>query len=70
MKAKEQFAVMLRVLGVLGIMYLIRSVIRHHDVDAIVWIIRAVCVAIGLYMIRGAPCLANFAYPEDPKPGA
>jgi len=71
MKAKEQFALVLRVLAVLGLMYLVRGVVRHPLPDAPVIVVRVVCVLVGLYMLRGAPWVVKFAFPEDSeKPSA
>jgi hypothetical protein len=67
MTSKEQFALVLRVLGVLGLMYLVRQTVRNPMPEAYVLAIRIVCVPIGLYMIRGAGCLMKFAYPECPE---
>jgi hypothetical protein len=69
MKSKEQFALALRIIGVLGIMYILRSFIRNTSPAIVVLIIRLVCVVIGVYLIRGAPQLVRFAYPEStPEP--
>ncbi len=69
MKAKEQFALALRVIGVLGIIYVLRTFVRTPLPEVGVLIIRAVCVLIGVYLIRGAPPLVKFAYPEStPEP--
>ena len=64
MKPKEQFALVLRVLAVLGLVYVFRSVIRHPVVAAHTEVARVVAVVIGLYLLRGAPALLRFAYPE------
>ena len=71
MKPKEQFALVLRVLAVLGLMYLVRGVVRHPAPDVPIIAVRVVCVIVGLYLLRGAPLVVNFAYPEDSaKPNA
>lgn len=64
MKPKEQFALVLRVLAVLGLMYVFRTVVRNPLATPYLLVVRLVCIAIGLYMIRGAPGLMKFAYPE------
>jgi hypothetical protein len=65
MKSKEQFALALRIIGVLGIMYLLRTFVRNHSPATVVLILRLVCAVIGVYLIRGAPRLVRFAYPES-----
>lgn len=64
MKPKELFAVILRVLAILGLMYVFRSVVRHPGAVAYTQVVRVIALLIGLYMIRGAPLLVKFAYPE------
>ncbi len=66
MKAKEQFALVLRVIAVLGLIYLARSVLRNASPNAMFLITRLVAAVIGLYLLRGAPLLVRFAYPEEP----
>jgi len=69
MKAKEQFALVLRVIGVLGIIYVLRTFVRTPLPEVAVIVVRVVCALIGVYLIRGAPQLVKFAYPEStPKP--
>jgi hypothetical protein len=63
MKSKEQFALALRVIGVLGIIYVLRSAVRNTCPTAALLIIRCVFVLIGLYLLRGAPWVVKFAYP-------
>ena len=65
MKAKEQFAVALRVVGVLGIFYVLRSFVRGPNQAVVALVVRVVCALCGLYLIRGAPLLVKFAYPES-----
>ena len=62
---KEQFALALRIIGVLGIMYILRTFVRNPSPAIVVLIIRLVCAVIGVYLIRGAPQLVRFAYPES-----
>jgi hypothetical protein len=69
MQAKEQFALALRVIGVLGIIYVLRTFVRYPLPEVVVLVVRMVCALIGLYLIRGAPVLVKFAYPEStPQP--
>ena len=73
MKAKEQFALVLRIIGVLGMMYVLRSFVRTPWPGVVFVIIRLLYLAIGAYFIRGAPRLVQFAYPEpesQPSPKA
>lgn len=69
MKAKEQFALALRIIGVLGMMYILRSFFRSPVPSIVFVIVRLVCAVIGVYFLRGAPQLVRFAYPEStPEP--
>jgi hypothetical protein len=67
MNSKELFTLFLRVVGVLGIIFIVRHALQSapsHTAPAfllIKWIIGAL---IGLYLVRGAPLLVKFAYPE------
>ena len=65
MKAKEQFALALRVIGVLGIIYVLRSFLRNPQPAVVILVVRVVSVLCGLYLIRGAPLFVKFAYPES-----
>ena len=65
MKSKEQFALALRIIGVLGIMYILRTFVRNPSPAIVVLILRLVCAVIGVYLIRGAAQLVRFAYPES-----
>jgi hypothetical protein len=64
MNAKEQFALALRIIGVLGLMYIVRSFIRHPLPPVAYLIVRLACAAIGVWLIRGLPPLVKFAYPN------
>jgi len=69
MKANEQFALALRVIGVLGIIYVLRTFVRTPLPEVAVLVLRVVCGLIGVYFIRGAALLVKFAYPEStPEP--
>jgi hypothetical protein len=63
MNAKDQFALALRIIGVLSLMYILRALVRSLSPPIVILIVRLVCVVIGVYLIRGAPLLVNFAYP-------
>jgi hypothetical protein len=69
MKAKEQFALALRIIGVLGIAYVVRTFVRNPAPPTLALIVRVMSVLIGAYFIRGASLLVRFAYPEStPEP--
>jgi uncharacterized MAPEG superfamily protein len=64
MNSKELFALFLRIVGVLGIIYVIRR-IDHQESPAAFWLVmRLIYLIIGAYLIRGAPLVLEFAYPE------
>jgi hypothetical protein len=65
MKAREQFALALRVIGVSGIIYVLRAFVRSPLPEVVVLVVRVVCAVFGLYLIRGTPLLVKFAYPES-----
>jgi sorbitol-specific phosphotransferase system component IIBC len=65
MKPKEQFALALRIIGVLGIAYVLRTFVRHPCPSTFILIAQVVSVLIGAYFMRGAPVLLKFAYPES-----
>jgi len=66
MNSKELFALFLRIVGVLGVIFIVRhALISVPTCTApayvlIKWVIGAL---VGLYLIRGAPLLVKFAYP-------
>jgi hypothetical protein len=64
MQAREQFALAVRIIGILGLMYVLRTFVRTPYPQVGYLIVRLACVIIGAYMVRGAPWLVNFAYPE------
>ena len=68
MKTKETFALIIRVIGVLGIAYVIHNIVRSvlggSQAAAIYYIIQVVYLCIGVYFLRGAPLVLNFAYPD------
>jgi sorbitol-specific phosphotransferase system component IIBC len=69
MKPKEQFALALRIIGVLGIAYVLRTFVRNPCPSTFILIAQVVSVLIGAYFMRGAPVLLKFAYPEStPEP--
>jgi hypothetical protein len=64
MKPNEQFALALRIIGVLGLIYVLRTFVRNPHPEFVFLIIRIVCAVIGVYLIRGAAMLVKFAYPQ------
>jgi hypothetical protein len=65
MNAKEQFALALRIIGVLSLMYILRTFVRNYSPAVPILILRLACAAIGVWMIRGMPPLVKFAYPDS-----
>ncbi|HEX7577002.1 MAG TPA: hypothetical protein VF430_03085 [Verrucomicrobiae bacterium] len=69
MNSKESFALFLRIVGVLGIIFIVRHALWSVPTLAappsllIKWVIGAL---VGLYLIRGAPLLVKFAFPGKP----
>jgi len=64
MNPKEQFALVVRIIGLLGVIYLIRHIVKIGVDTPPLLIVRLVSTVIGLYMVRGAPLLVKFAYPD------
>jgi hypothetical protein len=74
MKTKEMFALVVRVIGVVCLVYLVRNMVNHliHGSlpgDALYLVTRIIYVVLGAYLIRGAPHLVKFAYPTEPESG-
>ena len=66
MNAKDIFTLVLRLIGVLGIIYVIRKLdpaIENGSLTLMYLILKLGYLAVGLYFIRGAPLLVRFAYP-------
>jgi len=75
MKPRDQFALALRIIGVLGIAYVARSFVRNPSPPTLHLILRVLSILIGAYFIRGGSLLVQIAYPETKpeapeKPGA
>jgi hypothetical protein len=66
MNSKELFTLFLRIVGILGVIFIVRHVLESvppctPSVYLIIkWVIGAL---VALYLIRGAPLLVKFAYP-------
>ena len=66
MKPQEQFALALRIIGVVGIIYIVRAFVRNPlPATNLAMIARLASILIGAYLIRGATLLVKFAYPEQ-----
>ena len=64
MNSKELFALFLRIVGVLGVIYVIRRLMHEESLTAFFVVLRLIYLIIGVYLIRGAPLVLKFAYPE------
>jgi hypothetical protein len=70
MKPNEQFALALRIIGVIGIAYVARAFVRNAAPTTLILVLRVASLLVGVYFIRGASLLVNFAYPgSTPRPG-
>ncbi len=70
MKMKEILALVVRVLAVVGLAYVARNLINglvQADIEPMTVAKRIVFLAVGLYFLRGAPHLLQFAYPEETR---
>ena len=69
MNSRELFALFLRMVGVLGIIFIVRhaalGLIPTPTVPSYVLIKWVIGVFAGLYLIRGAPLLTKFAFPKN-----
>jgi hypothetical protein len=70
MNSKELFALFLRAVGVLGIIFIVRhaslGLVPTLTAPAYLLIKWVVGALVGLYLIRGAPLLVKFAFPGKP----
>ena len=82
MGAKDWFTLALRIVGVVLLLYGLRDLVDHmlyqfgyfnwSDVSPRYFVaLGAIQLGAGLYLVRGAPLLARFAFPETPgdEPG-
>jgi predicted membrane protein len=71
MNSKELFTLFLRIVGMLGVIHIVRNALLFgptFTASLVYFIIKWVIgVLVGLYLIRGAPLLVKFAYPEKPS---
>ena len=75
MKPSELFALLLRVVGVLCLVYLVRNLTNNwidaaFPKDVAYYISHLAYLGIGVYLLRGAAALVQFAYPDESKSGA
>ena len=66
MNSKELFTLFLRVVGILGMIFIVRHALESFPTltPSVPLIIKwVVGLLVGLYLIRGAPLLVKFAYP-------
>jgi|DewCreStandDraft_4_1066084.scaffolds.fasta_scaffold113918_2 lipopolysaccharide export LptBFGC system permease protein LptF len=72
MKPSELFALVLRIVGVLCLVYLVRNLMNNW-IDGVFpkelayFLSRIIYLAVGVYLLRGAPHFVRFAYPEERK---
>ncbi len=70
MNSKEMFALFLRAVGVLGILFIVRHALNVAPLCTTCPVYLVIKWMIGLlvclYLIRGAPLLVKFAYPGKP----
>ena len=72
MKSKEVFALVIRIIGILGIVSVIRHLtddltIESEPLSAVYFGRKIVYLLLGLYFVWGAPQLVKFAYSGEPK---
>ncbi|MGA2281413.1 MAG: hypothetical protein ABSG80_14050 [Verrucomicrobiota bacterium] len=66
MNSKELFTLFLRIVGILGVIFIVRHVLASFPActpSVYLLIKRVVGALVALYLIRGAPLLVKFAYP-------
>ena len=66
MKAHQGFALAVRIVGLIGLLYLVGSGIIFVGFG-VPWffVIRAItCALVCIWLVRGAPQLVRFAYPD------
>ncbi len=71
MKARDLFALVIRVLGLMGLVHVVHSVTADVFVHYMLlnwpyYVTKFIYLALGLYCFRGAPLLVALAYPDEP----
>ncbi len=71
MNSKELFALFLRIVGVLGVIFIVRHALTSAPTYSLLpvslhikWLVG---VLVSFYLIQGAPLLMKFAYPAKPS---
>jgi hypothetical protein len=70
MHSKDVFALVLRIVGVVGIIFVIRQldfVMEMGTPKPAYLALKLLYLAVGVYLLRGAPMLVRFAYPDSGK---
>jgi len=70
MKAKDVFGLVIRMLGVVGVLWGCSYLVGVHPEGYTLYhylVAGVVTLALGLYFLRGAPHIVRFAYPDDEK---
>jgi hypothetical protein len=72
MKSKEIFALALRIIGILGLAFVVRHLVDDlsvdgHQLPTVYFVRKIIYLLIGLYFVWGAPQLVKFAYSSEPK---
>ncbi len=73
MNSKELFALFLRMVGVVGIIIIVRhalAALPAESVPVYVLVKWAVGVLLGVYLIRGGSWVLRFAFPKSPGSAA
>jgi hypothetical protein len=72
MKAREMFALSIRILGLIGLAHVVHSVINdlYYERMNLFWqyyVIKLIYVLVGIYCLGGAPQLVDLAYSDEAK---
>jgi hypothetical protein len=72
MKSKEIYALIIRIIGILGLISVVQHLandltVESHQLSMVYFVRKTVYVVIGFYFIWGAPHLVKFAYSGEPK---
>ena len=66
MKSSDLFALAVRIVGLVSLLYMIGSAVMLFGSGiAFFWVVKEVIwLLVSLYLLRGAPHVVRFAYPE------
>jgi hypothetical protein len=72
MKSKEIFALVIRIVGILGLISVIHHLVEDltredHQQPAVYFAKKIAYLLVGFYFVWGAPHLVKFAYSGEPK---